>query len=293
MGIMLPKIDFAFKLLFGDRRSKNILADFLKAVLPGLADEEFDELTIADPQLKREFGGDKLEILDVKVHTASGKSIDIDIQISAVPEMRSRITYYLSNMITEQIGMGGHYDELKQAISIVITDYDFIPESERCHTVYRMLETEEHFAFNGLMEIDVLNLERLPEEGESRLWDWLRFLKAEGEEELKMVAEKNGIINEAYCRLQAMSEDEGNRMIYEARLKAQRDEYSRIQGARREGQEEGRREGLREGEARGETKAIRTIIHEMGKNGMDLKAIAAITRLSEAEVSSIVKEMNV
>jgi predicted transposase/invertase (TIGR01784 family) len=37
-----------------------------------------------------------------------------------------------------------------------------------------------------------------------------------------------------------MSEDEANRMIYEARLKAQRDDYSRIQGARREGREEGR-----------------------------------------------------
>jgi hypothetical protein len=49
MNLMLPKIDFAFKLLFGDQRSKNILADFLKAVLPGLADEEFEELTITDP----------------------------------------------------------------------------------------------------------------------------------------------------------------------------------------------------------------------------------------------------
>jgi predicted transposase/invertase (TIGR01784 family) len=67
MNLMLPKIDFAFKLLFGDRRSKNILADFLKAALPGLADEEFEELTITDPQLKREFSGDKLEILDVKL----------------------------------------------------------------------------------------------------------------------------------------------------------------------------------------------------------------------------------
>ncbi|MDR1024425.1 MAG: Rpn family recombination-promoting nuclease/putative transposase, partial [Treponema sp.] len=38
---MLPKVDFAFKLLFGDQRSKNILADFLKAVLPDLAHQEF------------------------------------------------------------------------------------------------------------------------------------------------------------------------------------------------------------------------------------------------------------
>jgi hypothetical protein len=50
--------------------------------------------------------------------------------------MRSRISYYLSNMVTEQIGMGGSYYDLKQAVSIVITDYDFIPESARCHTVF-------------------------------------------------------------------------------------------------------------------------------------------------------------
>ncbi|MDR0642292.1 MAG: Rpn family recombination-promoting nuclease/putative transposase, partial [Treponema sp.] len=61
MNIMLPKVDIAFKLLFGDQRSKNILADFLKAVLPNLADEEFEELTIVDPHLKREFARDKLE----------------------------------------------------------------------------------------------------------------------------------------------------------------------------------------------------------------------------------------
>jgi predicted transposase/invertase (TIGR01784 family) len=129
MTIMLPKIDFAFKLLFGDLRSRNILADFLKAVLPGLADEEFAEITIEDPHLKREFGGGKLKILDMKIRTAGGKLIDIAIQISGIPEMRSRITYYLSNMITGQIGRGGHYNDLKQAISIVIADYDFIPES--------------------------------------------------------------------------------------------------------------------------------------------------------------------
>jgi predicted transposase/invertase (TIGR01784 family) len=170
--------------------------------------------------------------------------------------------------------MGGHYSELKQAICIVITDYDFIPETRRCHTVFGMQEKEEHFSFNELMEINVLNLEKLSAEGEGKLADWLRFLKAEREEEFKMLAEKNPVINEAYCKLQAMSEDETNRMIYEARLKARRDEYSRIEGARREGWEKGREE----------------IILQMAKHGMDIKAIAAITHLSQQEIGDILKE---
>jgi predicted transposase/invertase (TIGR01784 family) len=238
MTLMLPKVDIAFKLLFGDERSKNILADFLKAVLPDLAEEEFEELTIVDPHLKREFADDKLEILDVKLRTARGMSLEIDIQVSTIPEMRSRISYYLSNMITEQIGAGGHYSSLKPAVCIIITDYDFITETTRCHTAYRMLEIEEHFPFNNLMEIHALNLKRLPAYGEGELLDWLRFLRAETEEEFKMLAEKNPVIKEAYCKLQAMSNDEANRMIYEARLKAQRDEYSRLQGAIREGRTE-------------------------------------------------------
>jgi predicted transposase/invertase (TIGR01784 family) len=293
MNLMLPKVDFAFKLLFGDQRSKNILADFLKAVLPGLAEEEFEELTIVDPQLKREFSGDKLEILDVKLSTARGKSIDIEIQISDIPEMRSRISYYLANMVTEQIGMGGYYTELKQAISIVIADYDFIPETGRYHTIFQMLEEAEHFPFNDLMEIHVLNLERLPPDEESKLADWLRFLRAEDEEEFKMVAEKNPVINEAYCKLKVMSEDEASRMIYEARLKAQRDEHSRIQGAREdgraEGRAEGRQEGRQEGRREGRQEGRRDIILQMAGHGMTSNDIAAVTRLSEQEINSILE----
>jgi predicted transposase/invertase (TIGR01784 family) len=282
MNLMLPKVDIAFKLLFGDERSKNILADLLKAIIPELADEEFEELTIVDPHLKREFLDDKLEVLDVKVRTANGKVFDIEIQVSDIPEMRSRISYYLSNMITEQIGQGGHYSDLKPAVCIVITDYDFVPETARCHTAYRMLELEEHFPFNDLLEIHALNLERLPAEGEGKLLDWLRFLKAETEEEFKMLSEKSPLINEAYCKLQVMSENEANRMLYEARLKAQRDEQSRIQGALKQ--------GLEQGLERGRQEERKEIISQMAEHGMDAKAIAAVTQLSEGEVNSILSK---
>jgi hypothetical protein len=56
-----------------------------------------------------------------------------------------------------------------------------------------MLEKDEHFPFNDLMEINVLNLERLPVDEESKLLDWLRFLKAEKEEDFRMLAAKNPI----------------------------------------------------------------------------------------------------
>jgi predicted transposase/invertase (TIGR01784 family) len=272
---MLPKIDFAFKLLFGDERSKNILADFLKAVVPELADEEIEDLTILDPHLKREFRGDKLEVLDVKVRTKSGKIIAIEIQISNIPGMRSRISYYQSNLITEQLGDGGHYNDLKKAIIIVITDYDFIPESKKCHTVFSMIEKDDHFQFNDLMEIHVLNLAKLPKIEDGKLADWLKFLKAEGEEEFKMLAMKNPMIDEAYCKLQVMSDDEANRMLYQARLKAQRDEYARIQGARQDGLDEGEKKGKLE------------VARSLKKMSLPVGQIAQATGLSADQIANL------
>jgi predicted transposase/invertase (TIGR01784 family) len=97
-----------------------------------------------------------------------------------------------------------------------------------------------------------------------------------------MIAERNPVIKEAYCKLQVMSNDEANRMIYEARLKAQRDEYSRIQGAIQEGQKKGQTEGRKEGR--------KEIIVQMAEHGMTAKTIASITLLSEGEVSGILGE---
>ncbi|MDR3174477.1 MAG: Rpn family recombination-promoting nuclease/putative transposase [Treponema sp.] len=57
-----------------------------------------------------------------------------------------------------------------------------------------------------------------------------------------MAAVKNPMIDEAYRKLQVMSKDAVNRRLYAARLKAQRDEYSHIQGALREGLEKGQDE---------------------------------------------------
>ena len=46
---LLPvKSDFVFRLIFGDQRNVDILAEFLKSVLD-IPDEEYDRLTIVDP----------------------------------------------------------------------------------------------------------------------------------------------------------------------------------------------------------------------------------------------------
>ena len=75
---LLPTNDFIFKKIFGGNLS--ILQDFLKAVLD-LPPEEYKELEVLDPNLDREFIEDKLGVLDVKVTTSTGQTVNIEVQV--------------------------------------------------------------------------------------------------------------------------------------------------------------------------------------------------------------------
>ena len=64
--LLLPVIsDFIFKLIFGDQRNVDILAEFLKSVL-NIPDSEYSHLIIVDPHVKKESKDDKYGILDVR-----------------------------------------------------------------------------------------------------------------------------------------------------------------------------------------------------------------------------------
>ena len=280
MELLSACSDYIFKKIFADERNIDCLKSFLQAVL-GFREADFRGLQIIDPFLQKESAEDKLAVLDVKLKTAGGGVIDIEVQLWNVPDMRSRITYYLSNMITEQLGAGGQYGDIRRAISIVVVDFPLIHESESHQTVFQMRERAEGFPFNDLMEIDVLDLTKIPKNESSDLVNWMKFLKAKREEEFEMLAQTNPAINQAYAVLRELSEDEATRLRYEARLKAQRDEWSRVAGARLEGQEEGH--------AKGHADAMATVIRKMANKGVAPEMIANYLDLSVPEVSATLR----
>lgn len=62
--IMSPKNDFAFKLLFGDEKNKDLLIAFLDAIL-GMPHDELENIELINTELLREFAEDRKGILDV------------------------------------------------------------------------------------------------------------------------------------------------------------------------------------------------------------------------------------
>lgn len=284
--ILRPTQDFIFKLIFGDSRNVDILADFLQAVLD-LPESEYSHITIVDPHLKPEVIGGKLGILDVKLHTKSGKILNVEVQVSDFPQMRDRIVFYTSKMITEQIGKGEAYD-LKKVISIVITDYRMITENEEYHNIYHLYDKNTDSKFTDVVEINILELPKLPKETDKTdLWNWLKFLQVKDEEDFDMIAKTNPNIKKAVGVLMDLSQDERTRLIAEEREKAMRDERARMEGAFKQGRAQGVELGIKKGVEKGIYMTAKNLL----SNKLPIDIIIKCTGLSTDDIEKLKKEI--
>jgi predicted transposase/invertase (TIGR01784 family) len=255
-----PLLDFIFKLIFGDQRNIAILAAFLVAALD-LPEEEFDYLTIVDPYLKREFEDDKMGILDVKVHTQSRMVINVEMQVKTTQELRKRVTLSTAKMLTEQIKRGETYSRLERVVSILICEGILIPEEQTYYNKYSIRNKRSGSEFTDLIEINVLELAKLPtmpdgsllakEPDGGRLYNWARFFKAKTREELVMVAEKDPAIKQAAALVLELNEDEHIRRVAESREKWLMDQAARERQSYQEGSLEAKQEIARNFKAMG------------------------------------------
>ena len=307
--LLSPKVDVVFKMLFGDERSIEILTDFLKAVL-NLPDDEFEEVTIVDPHLLREYAGDKLGILDVKVKTRTKKVIDIEIQVKVRPHFIERIVYYQSKMITEQIAAGTDFAKIQRVISIIITDENIIGQYPGAEGKYhhRILpcDVDTGYQFTDIKEINILELRKLPmaDDG-SNLWAWMSFFNAESKEDLDMlVADRPQTkIGKAVVRLEELSQDERARMLYESRqmyewsLHYEKEEAiaeatkAAMQEGMQEGMQKGRQEGMQEGRQEGSNTRAVEIAANLLSRGMSAVDVSAVTGMLYDEVESLSKTL--
>jgi predicted transposase/invertase (TIGR01784 family) len=286
---LLPlKSDVIFKMVFGGSREKSILRTFLTAILD-LPAEEYDDIRVLDTHLKGDLPDEKLAVLDVQIKTKQGKRVDVEIQIHETPFMRERITGYAGKMLGAQVRPGDEWGEIKKVVSIVILDYNLIKDSGHFHNKYMLFDRETDSLFTDVLEIHTLELKKLPQtrpemdEKTKQQLLWLNLIKAEGEEEVAMLAEKNSEIEKAYRLLKKLSSDEEVRLLYESREKALWDQQARVYVARKEGHAEGIAEGFERGARKN---AIETARKYLGL-GLSAEQVAQGSSLTIEEVRNL------
>ena len=183
-----PLEDFAFKQIFGERRNIDNTRAFLKTIL-NIPGEEYVGLTVKNPILKKMFRKEKSGVVDIKLKAKSGKYFHIELQVEKRKNMKNRVLYYGARLIGDQLKWGDDYNKLHHVVSIVICDHVLLEEERKYLNVYE-LKNDENRSFTDFLKVVIIELPKLPENGDGPIWPWLRFLKCTKKEEYEMLAKK-------------------------------------------------------------------------------------------------------
>ncbi len=293
--ILSVKLDFLFKLIFGDERNKDILANFLSAVLE-IPVDEFYELQILNNELKKEHEEDKLGILDINVRTKSGTLINLEIQVLNKKDYERRTVYYTAKRLVEQLGESDPYTKLVQTISINIIDYDLF-DYEKFHSTFWLTEEVEGVKLTDVIRIDFLELQKARNTtgSDDMKQLWMDFLNAKSEEELRMLAQKSEVFIKPAAEVVRLSGDISVRELHFKRQMAIMDrmaemEYATEKGINqgiKEGLEKGIAQGIAQGKAEGKAEGLRQAARSMKAMGISISAIAEATGLTPDEIEKL------
>ncbi len=286
--LLLPKVDFVFKRIFGNEKHPNVLISFLNAVLNPV--DPIKAITLKDTTIEKESLESKFSRLDVKATTDKGEEINIEIQIKDEKNMIQRSLYYWSRMYYEQLKKGDIYDKLSRTICINLLDFNLLP-CDKFHSVYRLKECQTNEELTDLEEIHFIELKKMKsvnniEEINSQLEEWIYFINQPESELVRELERKNEDLKEAKEELIRLSGDEETRKRYEKRMDTLRNERSALKSAEEKGIQKGLQKGLEQGAKQEKLEIAKKLI----QNGLDNNFIIETTGLTLDEVRELRKE---
>lgn len=260
MKFINPKIDFAFKKIFGSRQSTEILISFLNALLYQ-GESIIESLEILDPYLGPQVAGAKNSYLDVKAKLNDGTFVIIEMQVLKVQAFGKRVLYNAAKTYALQLTRGELYKELRPVIALTITDFEMFSGSQDVisHFIFKERTRLSDYIQNDieLVFVELPKFKKELEQLENITDKWIYFIKTTGSlAEVPQTMATVPQIQKAFefANQLSLTQEEFN-ILQQQEFFAQDQEGSVALG-REEGRQQGREEGRQEGRKQGEVKLI-------------------------------------
>ena len=247
---MDPRIDFAFKKIFGSEDAKDILISFLESLMGLEEDRRIREIVILDPFLAPRIKGMKESVLDVRCTDHRGISYIVEMQVRKTRAFLKRIQYNAAKAYVNQIASAEAYPKLNQVIAITIADYTLFDEIS--HYVSHHQTREKTTGKLFLMEIAFYFIElskftKSLDDLVEVLDKWIFFIKMAGTLEDIPDRLRDEPFQHAFEKARVANMDREELEYYDKASMAIADARGAIELALEEGIQEGERKGLREG----------------------------------------------
>ncbi len=295
MGHINPRVDIAFKKIFGVEENKDLTIALINSIVSEA--DQVTEITLLNPYNPRNFMNDKLSILDVKAKGQNGKRFNIEIQISDEANYDKRALYYWGKLYTEQLKKSEDYSKLSKAIGIHILNFTSIPESDKYHNVFHIAEKDTGIVYFKDLELHTIELKKFTHHDNEELVDiiakvknsldmWVAFLTRNelfNKDDLPKELE-NTDLRKALTVLEIMNFSDEENEAYEDHLKWLRIETNTLKNYEQKGWDKGLKKGLEQGLEQG----LKQVAKNLLKNGMNIKDVACNTGLPEEQIQKLI-----
>ena len=296
MNFLDVKTDFAFKKVFGSENSKDLLINFLNAVITFKNNHQIESLTIVDPYNIPMLKGMKDTYVDVKAVLDNGSHVIIEMQVLNTEGLEKRILYNAAKKYSAQLKKGEGYELLNPVIALTITDFILFPEQQDLKSHFKLLEKKQLIEYNDDIELIFIELPKftkIEEELNSIQDKWLYFIKNAGS--LEYVPKNiNKELEQAF-----QIANEANFSEEELELQHRKKDWiyiqkSSIELATRKGTEKGIKKGIKKGIEKGlvlgRMEEKKQLVINMHQADADFNFISRVTGLTVVEVKMVLDE---
>ena len=285
-----PRVDWAFKRIFGSEDTKECLITFLNGLFE-------DELVIKDVTFaKTEKLGlrpdDRGVVFDVYCITNEGKHVIVEMQKKEQEYFADRALYYTARAIVQQ-GIRGIWD-YHLAPVYTVCFMDFVSQSPilkefRTDLVLTDLQTRQRVS--DRMRIVYLQLPLFDKHTEAECMDifdcWIYIVKNMNMFEQMPFSEKYPVFRKLaeIGDLRKLSREELE--LYDEDIKNMRDIYATRKFDEKRGMEKGMAKGMEKGIAKGMEKEKLATAHRLLSMGLSDEQVSTVTELPLEEIQKL------
>lgn len=262
--------DEAFKLVFGQESTKEVIIEFLNQVI---TDKTIIDVEFMDKEMHPSDRDKKTSIYDLFCKTDDGSRIIVELQKRKQDSYAERMLYYSMHQILKQVEAGTDSFDFYPIYVISILNFTIEPNNRIAdvRTVYRLLEEQHHTPLTKRVTYIFLELPKFckkSEELDGNVLEGMYFcLKNMSQLQNKPESLTHKVFDKIFEVSEFLEMDEETRAKILDNMTTERDLRNQLAYARKEGRAE--------------------VADKMLKAGMDIQQIAELTQLSVEEVEAL------
>jgi len=174
-----PMVDCVFKAILGREENKDLLMNFLNAMLGLEKRERVEKVDILNPYNEKEYFDSKVTVVDIKAMDGKGRTFQLEVQCGNGKALKSRALYSWAQTYCRSIGTGEDFEKLKPTVAIWLLRDSLFPQTDAVHLQFRVCDLQHSISLTKHLAIHMLQLKKF-QDGSIMKTDkerWLNLFK--------------------------------------------------------------------------------------------------------------------